>query len=128
MVEDDRRIRLVRPGERTPGPSTPGMDRQEAFAQQGWWAGYVRTEPETSSAWHHHGDHDTIAYVVSGALRFEFGRGGSEAVFARPGDFVRIPSRLIHRESTPGNRPCEVVIVRVGTGDSTVNVDGPEDT
>lgn len=125
-MEDGRRVQLVRPGERTPGPPTAGMYREQAFADDEVWAGFVRTDPEAASAWHHHGDHETFAYVVSGALRFEFGSGGSEAVFARPGDFVRIPGRLVHRESTPGNEPCEVVIVRTGRGESTVNLTGPE--
>lgn len=122
---DGLRVRLVRPEERTIGPSTPGMDRQQAFAGEDIWAGFVRTEPQTASGWHHHGDHDTIAFVVSGSLRFEFGAGGSEAVLATVGDFVHVPARLVHRESTPSDEACEVVVVRVGSGDSNVNVDGP---
>jgi uncharacterized RmlC-like cupin family protein len=101
------------------------MDRQQAFAGEDIWAGFVRTEPQTASGWHHHGDHDTIAFVVSGSLRFEFGAGGSEAVLAAVGDFVHVPARLVHRESTPSDEACEVVVVRVGSGDSNVNVDGP---
>jgi uncharacterized RmlC-like cupin family protein len=104
------------------------MEREQAFADEGVWAGFVRTDPKASSAWHHHGDHETIAYVLGGAIRFEFGPGGTEAIVARTGDFVRVPARLVHRETTPGDQPCEVVIVRAGRGRSTVNVDGPETT
>jgi uncharacterized RmlC-like cupin family protein len=30
------------------------------------------------SGWHHHGDHESVIYVLSGALRMEFGSGGSD--------------------------------------------------
>jgi uncharacterized RmlC-like cupin family protein len=101
------------------------MDRQQAFADDTIWAGLVRTEPETSSGWHHHGDHVTVAFVVRGALRFDFGIEGREAALATAGDFARVPPHLVHRESTPSDEPCEVVVIRVGRGESNVNVDGP---
>jgi uncharacterized RmlC-like cupin family protein len=96
MGERQERIVVVTPGERTPGPVTPGMDRQQAVATEGMWSGLVRTEPGMVSGWHHHGDHETVIYVLSGWLRMEFGPGG-----------------------------FETVEVRAGRGESTVNVDGP---
>jgi uncharacterized RmlC-like cupin family protein len=126
MAEATERVRLVRADEREPGPPTPGLDRQQAFATDALWAGLVRSEPDMASGWHHHGDHQTIAYVLSGSLRFEFGPGGSEGLVAGPGDFVLVPARLVHRESTPSSDRCDLVIVRAGRGESTVNVDGPE--
>ena len=125
MADGGDRVRVVAPGERTAGPATPGMDRQQAFATDAAWAGFVRTEPEMSSGWHHHGEHETIVYVLSGSLRFEFGPGGSDDVLATPGDFVLVPRGLVHRESTPAGT-CEVVVVRAGRGESTVNVEGPD--
>ena len=98
-------IRVVTPAERTAGPSTPGMDRQQAFASETMWSGYVRTEAGMVSGWHHHGDHDTIVYVLSGRLAIEFGEGGRRAVQVTAGDFLVIPSGLVHREGTPTGDP-----------------------
>jgi uncharacterized RmlC-like cupin family protein len=125
MIEGGDRVRVVGRSERTAGPVTPGMDRQQAFATDAAWAGFVRTEPEMTSAWHHHGEHETIIYVLGGSLSFEFGPGGSDEVVATPGDFVLVPRGLVHRESTPG-AACEAVVVRAGRGESTVNVEGPD--
>ena len=125
MAEREDRVRVVRPGERRPGPSTPGMTREEAFAAEGMWSGTARTEPGMVSGWHHHGDYDTTIYVLSGALRMEFGPAGADTVEAGPGDFVHVPSGVVHREGNPSGEPADLVLVRAGQGPSTVNVDGP---
>lgn len=118
-------VRLVTPGARKPGPPTPGMDRQEAFASEGMWAGSVRTEVGMVSGWHHHGEFETAVYVVSGAIRMESGPGGSNVVDAGPGDFLYVPKGVVHRESNSSSEPAIVVVIRAGHGPSTVNVDGP---
>ena len=91
MAEQDQ-ILVVTPGDRTPGPSTPGMDRQEAFATDRMWSGVARTEVGMVSGWHHHGDHETSIYVVTGRMRLEFGPGGKSSVEAGPGDFIHVPA------------------------------------
>lgn len=116
---------VVTPTQRTVGPPTPGMDRQQAAATDRVWAGFVRTEPGMVSGWHHHGDHQSVIYVLTGALRMEFGPGGTQTVQAGPGDFVLVPERAVHRESNPSPEPAEVIVVRAGTGESNVNVEGP---
>jgi uncharacterized RmlC-like cupin family protein len=113
------------PADRTPGPPTPGMDRQQAFATEGTWSGYVRTEPGMVSGWHHHGEHESVIYVLTGALRMEFGAGGENTLDARPGDFLYVPKGTIHRESNPSAEPADIIVVRAGSGESTFNVDGP---
>lgn len=120
------RVVVVTPAERTAGPATPGMDRQQAVAAAGVWAGFVRTEPGMRSGWHHHGEYETVIYVLTGSLRIEFGPGGSEAVEAVPGDFVHVPKATIHREENPSDEPGDLVAVRAGRGESTINVDGPD--
>ena len=78
------------------------------------------------SGWHHHGGHDTIVYVLSGRLAIEFGEGGSRAVQAGAGDFLVIPSGLVHRESTPGDEPSRSVVIRAGgDGPPTIEVEAP---
>ena len=44
MAEQDE-ILVVSPGDRKPGPSTPGMERQQAVATDNMWSGTARTQP-----------------------------------------------------------------------------------
>jgi len=120
-------VRLVRAGERGPGAGTAGMIREEAFATGGMWAGYATTVPGAVSGWHHHPGYESAIYVVSGALRMEFGPGGAEVVLAGPGDFVYVASGAVHRESNPAGVRSEIVVVRAGSGEPVANVDGPEE-
>ena len=119
-------VRKISSAERVDGPSTGGMDRFTAFESGTMWIGGAATHPGTTSAWHHHGEHESAIYVLSGPLRMEFGPGGAETFDAGPGDFVYVPRHVIHRESNPGDVPADLMVVRAGTGDSVVNVDGPE--
>jgi len=111
--------------ELTPSDPTPGMSRRLATHRDGMWTGTVDTEPHAVSGWHHHGDHETTLYVVSGRMRIESGPDGGVVVEGGPGDFLRVPAGAVHRESNPGGEPARAVIVRCGTGEPTFNVDGP---
>ena len=103
--------------------SQPGILREEAFAKPGLWAGRSTTEPGVTSGWHHHGEADTIVYVLSGTVVIEF---GNDMVKAREGEFLLIPSGLVHRESTPHDGPSMSIVIRAGgQGPPTVEVDGP---
>jgi len=111
----------------TDADPTPGMRRQLAFTAPGLWAGLVHTESGAASGWHHHGDHETLLYVVSGAMRLEFGAGGADSVLAGPGEFIHVPAHTVHRELNPGDEVSTAVIARAGDGGPpTVNVDGPD--
>lgn len=127
MAEHDPALPCDRIGadELRPGDPTPGMTRQVALHTEGMWSGTVDTEGGAISGWHHHGDHDTTIYVVSGRMRLESGPGGQAVIEAGPGDFVRVPAGAIHRESNPGDDTSHAVIVRCGHGTPTINVDGP---
>jgi uncharacterized RmlC-like cupin family protein len=124
MTEPDS-VAHILPHRRVEADPTPGMVREQAIAADGLWAGLVRTRPGMTSGWHHHGDHDTSIYVVSGALLLESGPGGSSVVEAQPGDFVHVPKGAIHREGNPGDSESHLVVVRAGSGPTTINVDGP---
>ncbi len=104
---------------------TPGMTREVALRTEGMWSGTVDTEPGAVSGWHHHGEHETTLYVVSGRVRLESGPGGGHAVEAGPGDFLHVPAGAVHRESNPGEGRSRAVVVRCGSGIPTVNVAGP---
>jgi len=120
------KITLIKAGDRRPAPSqTPGMIREEACSGDGVWAGFVRAAPQTPSGWHHHGENESIIYVLEGRLRIEFGPGGREAVEAGPGDFVRVPRHAIHRENNPSASEGKFIVVRFGSGPPNTNMAGP---
>jgi len=119
-------IRVISTDALVDADPTPGMHRRRAVDVPGLWSGLVHTDPESTSGWHHHGDHETSLYVVSGAMRLEFGPGGRSVVDAGTGDFVHVPAQAVHRESNPTDRPATAIIARAGIGVPTVNVDAPD--
>jgi uncharacterized RmlC-like cupin family protein len=119
-------VRKIAPAERTEGAATPGMIREQAIATDRMWAGLVRTAAGMVSGWHHHGEYETTVYLISGGLRMEFGPGGGEVVEAAPGDFLYVAPGAVHRESNPADRESQVLVIRSGSGEPVVNVDGPD--
>ena len=106
----------------TPGHPTPGMERFAGVVLPDVWSGIMRAEPGSTSGWHSHGEHDTVAYVVRGAFRVETASG---VVQGDPGDFVHVPAHTVHRETNPTDEASEVVIVRRGTGPVVLEADPP---
>ena len=119
----DAPVRKVAAAAKPPGHSTPGMTRAEAIVLDDVWSGTATTDPGVTSGWHHHGDHDTVIYVVRGVFEVETASG---ATTANPGDFVHVPAHTVHRETNPSAEQSEVVLVRRGRGPVVVNVDAPE--
>jgi len=104
---------------------TSGMVREEAYRSDRLWAGVAHNAPKAFSGWHHHGDHESAIYVLSGNVRIECGPGGRTVLDGGPGDFIFIPAREVHREGNPTDETTEVVLVRAGQGEVLVNLDGP---
>lgn len=124
-MSGDELLTHVTASQRTPGDETPGMVREAAVLSDGLWSGVALTEPGMTSGWHHHGDHETVIYVASGALRMEAGPAGSQVIEATAGDFVLVPRGAVHREGNPSDARSELIIVRSGRGPTVTNVDGP---
>lgn len=122
----DAAVRLVKPAQRSQGTFTPGMVREQAVATDEMWAGFVTTEAGMVSGWHHHGEHQTAIYVLSGSMRMEFGPGGEQVLDAGPGDFLYVPPHVVHREGNPSEEPGTAVVVRSGKGEVVTNVEGPD--
>ena len=65
-------VRIVRAGELdTNTPQTPGMNRAAAinYARAGaskLWAGTVTIHPDAKTGAHHHGELESVIYVVNG--------------------------------------------------------------
>jgi uncharacterized RmlC-like cupin family protein len=104
VMGEQGRVKLVRPADRSEGPMTPGMHREQAVSTDRSWAGHVTTEAGMVSGWHHHGDYESHIYVVSGVLRMESGPGGQDVFDAQSGDFVFVPPHTVHREGNPDRR------------------------
>ena len=124
-VAADDLVRHIPPRARVEADPTAGITRERAIEVAGMWAGVARTPPGNTTAWHHHGDHETAIYIVSGRLRMESGPGGNDVIEGAPGDFLHVPPGAIHRESNPSDGESAIVVVRAGSGPPTVNVDGP---
>jgi uncharacterized RmlC-like cupin family protein len=125
-------IRIVRHGELDANtPQTPGMTRAEAISQakagaQKLWAGTVIVHPNAKTGPHHHGDLETVIYVVRGRARFRWGDRLEFVGEAGPGDFVFVPPYLPHQElNARADEPVEAVVVRSGQEPIVVNLDIP---
>jgi uncharacterized RmlC-like cupin family protein len=113
---------------RAPDQTTPGMQREEAYAGEDTWIGTVRTDPGVETGWHHHGAYESYIYVLAGNARMEFGLGGGDVLDGEPGDVIHVAPGVIHREISTGTVPTEAILFRVGTGQVTFNTEGPDGT
>jgi uncharacterized RmlC-like cupin family protein len=126
-MEEELRPTIVRAPQRSGQAAlqTVGVFREQAFSTDDVWVGIVTTEPGEMSAWHHHGDHETYAYVVSGSKRIEYGPGGALSIVAGPDDFIHLPAGLVHREGNPSAEVSRSIAFRLGSGLATINLEGP---
>jgi uncharacterized RmlC-like cupin family protein len=123
-------IRIVRAGELdTNTPQTPGMTRAAAITHASagaakLWAGTVVVEPNVRTAAHHHGELETVLYIVKGRARFRWGQNLEFVDEAGPGDFIFVPPYVPHQEmNARADEPVEAVVVRSGQDPIVVNLD-----
>ena len=130
-------VRIVRAGELDSNtPQTPGMTRAAAIthANSGaskLWAGTVVVAPNAKTSAHHHGEVETVIYVVRGRARMRWGDKLEFVDEAGPGDFIYVPPFVPHQEiNARSDEPVEAVIVRSGQDPVVVNLDipSPEDS
>ena len=65
------------------------------------WAGIFVVEPSAKTGIHHHGEQDTVVYVLEGEAYVRWGNFGEHSVTVRAGDFLHVPSWLPHQELNP---------------------------
>jgi uncharacterized RmlC-like cupin family protein len=125
-------VRVVRAGELDPNtPQTRGMHREAAInaARAGaekLWAGTVNVEPNAKTGPHHHGELESIIYVVSGRARMRWGERLEFTAEAGPGDFIYVPPYVPHQEiNADPVGPLDCVVVRSGQDPVVVNLDLP---
>ena len=123
-------VKIVRAGELDGNtPQTPGMTRAAAIthARTGaskLWAGTVVVAPYARTAAHHHGDLETVLYIVKGRARMRWGEHLEFSGEAGPGDFIYVPPYVPHQEmNARADEPVEAVVVRSGQEPIVVNLD-----
>ena len=84
-------------------PQTPGMSRAAAITHatagaSKLWAGTVTIEPNVKTGAHHHGELESVIYVVSGKARMRWGEELEFFAEAGPGDFIYVPPYVPHQE------------------------------
>jgi uncharacterized RmlC-like cupin family protein len=112
-------IRIVCPKGFDSGTAqTPGSIRLAAIApqlgvQSSLWGGLFEVEPGARTGIHHHGEQQTIAYVLSGMCEVRWGGCGEYRATAKAGDFIHVPAFLPHMEINPSeSEPFRWVVVR----------------
>src|SRR6185503_3010234 len=135
MAETDwkhRGVRIVHLNELdTNTPQTPGMNRAAAInhAKAGaskLWAGTVSIHPNAKTGAHHHGELESVIYVVSGRARMRWGEHLEYTAEAGPGDFIYVPPYVPHQEiNASPDSSLSCVVVRSGQEPVVVNLDMP---
>src|SRR3989442_15605331 len=101
---------------------TPGMDRKAAInaarvGAQKIWAGTVTIHPDAKTGAHHHGELESVIYVLKGRARMRWGEQLEFVAEAGPGDFIYVPPYVPHQEiNACADQPLGGVVVRRGPG------------
>ena len=110
-------------------PQTPGMNRAAAITHaragaEKLWAGTVVIHPNAKTGAHHHGELESVIYVVSGRARMRWGDHLEYVAEADAGDFIYIPPFVPHQEiNALPDEPLMCVLVRSDQEPIVVNLD-----
>jgi uncharacterized RmlC-like cupin family protein len=108
---------------------TPGMSRAAAInrARAGaekLWAGTVTIHANAKTGAHHHGDLESIIFVVKGRARMRWGDNLEFTAEAGPGDFIYVPPYVPHQEiNASPDQVLECVLVRSDGQAVAINLD-----
>jgi uncharacterized RmlC-like cupin family protein len=125
----DDGVRVIKGDRLDPNTTqTPGMFRQAAInharvGAQKIWAGTVTIEPDAKTGVHHHGELESVIFVVRGKARMRWGERLEYVAEAEPGDFIFIPPYVPHQEiNADPLHPLECVVVRSDNEAVVVNL------
>lgn len=125
-------IRIVGPDQFDPGTiQTSGSHRQAAICPQNGissqiWGGTFLVEPGVRTGIHHHGEQDTIVYILEGESLVRWGERGEHQATARAGEFLHVPAWLPHMEINPSStQPFRWIVIRSTPNPIVVNL--PDD-
>ena len=108
---------------------TPGMNRATAINQANagaskLWAGTVRIQADAKTGAHHHGELESIIYVLAGRARMRWGERLEFTAEAGPGDFIYVPPLVPHQElNASPDETVEAVVVRSDQDPVVVNLE-----
>jgi uncharacterized RmlC-like cupin family protein len=113
-------------------PQTPGMTRAAAInaataGAEKLWAGTVVIHPDAKTGAHHHGELESVIYVLRGRARMRWGERLEFMAEAGPGDFIYVPPFVPHQEinASPDDE-LSCVVARSGQEPIVVNLDLPD--
>jgi quercetin dioxygenase-like cupin family protein len=102
---------------RVPPEEVP--QHRSAIEGEGFAATFASFDaPPRQDTWHHHGDHDIVAYLLTGSINIETPDDG--VIEMRSGDLVHIERGTVHREVYEGR--IEMVGFDVGIGPGRIEV------
>src|SRR6202163_2104330 len=110
-------------------PQTAAMSRAAAITTatagaRKLWAGTVTIDPDAKTGAHHHGDLESVIYVVRGLARLRWGDQLEFVAEAAPGDFIYVPPYVPHQEiNASEDVQLHCVLARSGQQGLVVNLD-----
>ncbi len=108
---------------------TPGMNRAAAInaarvGAQKLWAGTVHIHAGAKTGAHHHGELESVIYVLAGRARMRWGERLEFVAEAGPGDFIFVPPFVPHQEiNASSEETLQCVLMRSGNEAVVVNLD-----
>src|ERR1700736_5071130 len=123
-------VRIIRSDElddRT--AQTLGMQRRAAVTTERTgatklWAGTVTIDARARTGAHHHGDLESVIYVVNGVARLRWGARLEFVSEAGPGDFIYVPPYVPHQEINASDElQLHCILARSGQQGLVVNLD-----
>jgi uncharacterized RmlC-like cupin family protein len=123
-------VRIIRPGEFDSNiEQTPGLRRLAAVTTQNsgatkLWAGTFTVDAKAKTGPHHHGDLETVIYVLNGVARLRWGERLEFEAEAAAGDFIYVPPYVPHQEINPSpDLQLQCVLARSGQKGLVFNLD-----
>ena len=131
-MSDSCAIRIIQPREFDRGTlQTPGSERLAAVAPQlgvetTLWGGLFEVKQGARTGIHHHGEQETIVYVLEGSSYVRWGEHGEHEATVHAGEFLHVPAWLPHQEINPSKeKPFRWIVVRSTSTPIVVNL--PDD-
>ncbi len=126
-------LRVIKPADRVQDKSSGAMAREAAVSRalvgaEKIWVGFVALPAGASSAAHHHGEAESVIYIISGRARFYAGDDLKTVSEAEAGDFIWVPPHVVHVEANASAaEPVRMVVVRSTQEALVFNDDGSAD-
>jgi uncharacterized RmlC-like cupin family protein len=108
---------------------TAGMQRRAAVTtgmtgSKNLWAGTVTIDAKAKTGPHHHGDLESVIYVVNGIARLRWGDQLEFVAEAQAGDFIYVPPFVPHQEiNASEDLQLHCVLTRSGQTGLVYNLD-----